>query len=50
MFFAFSDTRTQAARRWVTAVNNWGRLGRWSFRVCRDPHLLPGLFAGGGTN
>jgi type III restriction enzyme len=31
----------QAARRWVTAVNNWGRLGKWDFLVCRDPHALP---------
>jgi type III restriction enzyme len=31
----------QAARRWVTAVNNWGRLGEWSFLVCRDPALIP---------
>ena len=31
----------QAARRWVTAVNNWGRLGVWDFAVCRDPALIP---------
>jgi type III restriction enzyme len=31
----------QAARRWVTAVNNWGRLGGWNFLVCRDPALIP---------
>ncbi|MBI4594750.1 MAG: hypothetical protein HY730_00040 [Candidatus Tectomicrobia bacterium] len=31
----------QAARRWVTAINNWERLGAWSFAVCRDPALLP---------
>lgn len=30
----------QAARRWVAAVNNWGKLGRWDFHVTRDPHLL----------
>jgi type III restriction enzyme len=29
-----------AARRWVSAVNNWGELGRWHFHVCRNPHLL----------
>jgi len=29
-----------AADRWVAAVNNWGKLGRWRFRVCRDPQLL----------
>ncbi|MFZ1947122.1 MAG: DEAD/DEAH box helicase family protein [bacterium] len=31
----------QAARRWIAAVNNWGRLGSWDFLVCRDPHVLP---------
>jgi type III restriction enzyme len=31
----------QAARRWVTAINNWGRLGVWDFVVCRDPALIP---------
>lgn len=30
----------QAARRWVAAVNHWGKLGRWDFHVCRDPQLL----------
>jgi type III restriction enzyme len=31
----------QAAKRWVTAINNWGRLGTWDFAVCRDPALIP---------
>ena len=35
----------QAAKRWVTAVNNWGRLGLWDFAECRDPHTLPRLIA-----
>ena len=30
----------QAAQRWVTAVNHWGRLGEWDFLVCREPQLL----------
>jgi type III restriction enzyme len=30
----------EAARRWVSAVNNWGKLGRWTFHVCRDPQML----------
>jgi type III restriction enzyme len=30
----------EAARRWIAAVNNWGKLGRWAFHVCRDPQLL----------
>jgi type III restriction enzyme len=30
----------QAARRWAEAVNNWGKLGRWDFHVCKDPQML----------
>jgi type III restriction enzyme len=29
-----------AARRWISAVNNWGQCGRWDFHVCRDPQML----------
>jgi len=29
-----------AARRWVEAVSNWGRMGVWRFHVCRNPQLL----------
>jgi type III restriction enzyme len=29
-----------AARRWVSAVNNWGQLGRWEFHVCHEPQQL----------
>ena len=36
----------QAARRWVAAVNHWGRLGVWDFAVCRDPQMLPRFVAG----
>jgi type III restriction enzyme len=35
-----TDAKHQAARRWVTAVNNWGKLGKWDFLVCRDPQKL----------
>jgi hypothetical protein len=24
----------------VSAVNNWGRLGKWDFMVCKDPQAL----------
>jgi hypothetical protein len=34
-----------AARRWGSAVNNWGRLGKWDFLVCKDPLALPGMLA-----
>lgn len=37
--------KNQATQRWVTAVNNWGRLGVWDFAVCRDPQTLPKLIA-----
>jgi type III restriction enzyme len=30
----------EAARRWIAAVNNWGKLGYWTFHVCRDPQML----------
>ena len=40
----FEDNQTTAkhdgARRWVRAVNNWGKVGRWSFHVCRNPQML----------
>lgn len=40
----FEDNQTTAkhdgARRWVRAVNNWGKLGRWEFHVCRNPQIL----------
>jgi type III restriction enzyme len=30
----------EGAKRWVRAVNHWGREGRWDFLVCRDPQRL----------
>ncbi|HKM69361.1 MAG TPA: hypothetical protein VJX94_04690 [Stellaceae bacterium] len=40
----FEDDRTNAkhgaAKRWIEAVNNWGKLGRWVFHVCRNPQTL----------
>ncbi|HEY3857847.1 MAG TPA: hypothetical protein VGO67_25970 [Verrucomicrobiae bacterium] len=35
-----TNAKHQAARRWVSAVNHWGRLGKWDFLVCRDPQHL----------
>jgi type III restriction enzyme len=26
------------AKRWISAVNNWGKLGKWDFMVCRNPN------------
>ena len=36
------SAKHQAAQRWVTAVNRWGRLGRWDFMVCHNPQELAG--------
>lgn len=38
--FEDTDAKHQAAKRWVAAVNHWGRLGRWDFLVCREPQRL----------
>jgi type III restriction enzyme len=38
-----TGAKHQAAKRWVSAVNNWGRLGWWGFLVCRDPQKLGGM-------
>jgi type III restriction enzyme len=35
-----TEAKHQAARRWMSAVNNWARLGEWEFLVCREPQLL----------
>ena len=35
-----TDAKHQAARRWVAAVNHWGRLGTWDFLPCREPQQL----------
>jgi type III restriction enzyme len=29
-----------AARRWISAVNNSGQFGRWDLHVCRSPQML----------
>jgi type III restriction enzyme len=37
---AKDQAKHQAAKRWVEAVNNWGKLGAWAFHVCKDPQML----------
>jgi type III restriction enzyme len=37
---AQDQAKHEAARRWVTAVNNWGRLGKWDFHLNKDPQML----------
>ncbi len=43
------QAKYQAAHRWITAVNNWGRLGAWDFAICRDPQTLPKTLASFST-
>ena len=38
-----TEAKHQAAKRWVSAVNNWGKLGPWDFLVCRDPQRLAAM-------
>ena len=40
-----TDAKHQAAKRWVSAVNHWGRLFEWDFLVCREPQHLGESFA-----
>jgi type III restriction enzyme len=35
-----TEAKHQAAQRWVSAVNRWGKLGRWCFMVCHEPQAL----------
>ncbi len=37
---AETEAKHQAAKRWVSAVNHWGQLGRWQFLACHDPQRL----------
>ena len=37
---AETPSKHEAAKRWVSAVNNWGKLGWWDFLVCREPQRL----------
>jgi len=37
--------KAEAARRWVKAMNNWGEMGRWEYKVCRSPLELKNLLA-----
>ncbi len=39
-----TDAKHQAAKRWISAVNHWGRLGEWDFLVCREPQRLAEAF------
>jgi type III restriction enzyme len=46
-----TNSKHNAARRWVRAVNNLGEFGRWDFLVCRDlDKLRPSLAASARVN
>ena len=32
--------KQDAAKRWVAAVNNWGKIGKWDIHVSRKPQIL----------
>jgi type III restriction enzyme len=38
-----SRSKHQAANRWCSAVNNWGKLGKWDIVECKDPAGLSKL-------
>ena len=33
-------TKFEAAKRWCSAVNNWGKMGTWQFHAAKDPDQL----------
>ena len=35
-----SKAKHDSARRWISAVNNWGKLGIWDLHVCHNPQVL----------
>ena len=34
------SAKHEAAKKWVSAVNNWGQMGKWGFHVCYNPQTL----------
>jgi type III restriction enzyme len=34
------NAKFQAAKRWLSAVNNWGRMGKWAFHAAKDPNQI----------
>jgi type III restriction enzyme len=34
------NAKHDSAQRWISAVNNWGKLGTWYLHVCRNPQML----------
>lgn len=38
-------SKEAGARRWIEAVNHWGRLGRWRYAKTHSPHQLASVLA-----
>jgi len=38
-------SKEAGARRWVDAVNHWGRLGQWRYAKIHSPHQLESVLA-----
>ena len=38
-----AEVKTQAAERWVAAVNADGRFGEWRYAMTREMNAIPGL-------
>lgn len=34
------SAKLESAQRWERAINNWGRMGQWRFKVCYEPQML----------
>jgi type III restriction enzyme len=39
------DAKATAARRWISAVNAWGKLGAWRHDICYEEASLAGILA-----
>lgn len=41
--------KIEAAKRWVDAVNNWGKMGSWHYAVARDINNIPAIILEAAT-
>lgn len=44
-FDPLADVKTDAAERWVAAVNADGTYGKWLYAICRKPEDVPKAIA-----
>jgi N-terminal domain of anti-restriction factor ArdC len=35
-----AKAKHDSGHRWISAVNNWGKLGKWALHICRNPQML----------